>query len=209
MPKLWTDTIEEHRGAVRSAVLDAVTGLVSGHDLSSVTMSRIAQDAGIGRATLYKYFPDVEAVLAAWHERHISAHLEQLVHIQENTRGDTWHRLEEVLRAYAMIAHSGHGGEQAVRLHSQPHVGDAERHLNAFLAALLAEGAKEGTFRNDTAPEVLAGYCLHALGASAGLARTPRCGSSELPWQDCGPNRGAPVLETEQRPLLPSSVLGG
>jgi AcrR family transcriptional regulator len=28
-------------------------------------MSRIAAEAGIGRVTLYKYFPDVEAVLAA------------------------------------------------------------------------------------------------------------------------------------------------
>ncbi|MET4901739.1 TetR/AcrR family transcriptional regulator [Paenarthrobacter sp. CC6] len=170
MPKLWTDTIEEHRGAVRSAILDAVAGLVSGHGLSSVTMSRIAQNAGIGRATLYKYFPDVEAVLDAWHERHLNAHLEQLVHIQENMPGDTWHRLEEVLRTYTRIAHSGNGAEQAARLHSLPHVGDAERHLNAFLASLLAEGAEEGAIRNDTAPEVLAVYCLHALGASAGLA---------------------------------------
>ncbi|WP_017197932.1 TetR/AcrR family transcriptional regulator [Arthrobacter sp. M2012083] len=171
MPKLWNETIEEHRGAVRSAILDAVAGLVSGRDLSSVTMSRIAQDAGIGRATLYKYFPDVDTVLDAWHERHLNTHLEQLVHTSENTRGDTWHRLEEVLRAYAVIAHSGHGGEQAIRLHSRPHVGDAERHLNAFLAALLAEGSEEGAIRNDIAPEVLAGYCLHALGAAAGLTQ--------------------------------------
>lgn len=34
-----------------------------------MTMSRIAEEIGIGRATLYKYFPDVEAILLAWHER--------------------------------------------------------------------------------------------------------------------------------------------
>jgi AcrR family transcriptional regulator len=42
-------------------------------------MSQIAAEAsGIGRATLYKYFPDVESILRAWHERQVGAHLHQL-----------------------------------------------------------------------------------------------------------------------------------
>ncbi|NHW49317.1 MULTISPECIES: TetR/AcrR family transcriptional regulator [unclassified Paenarthrobacter] len=170
MPKLWNETIEEHRGAVRGAILDAVAGLVSDRGVAAVTMSQIAQDAGIGRATLYKYFPDVEAVLDAWHERHISSHLQQLARIKDSTAGDPWRKLEEVLGAYALIAHTGRGSDQAVRLHARPHLGHAEEHLTAFLADLLAEGVKEGVVRNDTAPEALAAYCLHALGAAAGMA---------------------------------------
>ena len=38
-------------------------------------MSQIAEQTGIGRATLYKYFPDVEAILLAWHERQVTGHL--------------------------------------------------------------------------------------------------------------------------------------
>src|SRR4029079_128644 len=52
--------------------------LVAEHGLVSLTMSQIAEQAGIGRATLYKYFPDAQAVLTAWHERQITAHLDQL-----------------------------------------------------------------------------------------------------------------------------------
>jgi AcrR family transcriptional regulator len=37
-------------------------------------MSQIAAETGIGRATLYKYFPDVEAILVAWHERQVAEH---------------------------------------------------------------------------------------------------------------------------------------
>ncbi|WP_420179885.1 TetR/AcrR family transcriptional regulator [Paenarthrobacter sp. TA1.8] len=170
MPKLWNETIEEHRGAVRGAILEAVAALVAEQGVSSVTMSQIAQDAGIGRATLYKYFPDVEAVLDAWHERHISSHLQELARIKDSTYGGPWRKLEGVLRAYALIAHSGHGSEQAVRLHARPHVGHAERQLNVFLTELLAHGAAEGVIRSDIAPDVLAGYCLHALGAAAGMA---------------------------------------
>ena len=71
VPKLWTDTVAEHRQAVREATLDAAARLVAERGLTSVTMSAIATEAGIGRATLYKYFPDVEAILVAWHERDI------------------------------------------------------------------------------------------------------------------------------------------
>ena len=78
MPKLWTETIEAHRRAVHEAVLDTTAALVAEHGLRAVTMSQIAEQTGIGRATLYKYFPDVEAILVAWHDRHVSGHLEQL-----------------------------------------------------------------------------------------------------------------------------------
>jgi AcrR family transcriptional regulator len=47
----------------RKAILDTTAALVAEGGLLSVTMSRIAEEAGIGRATLYKYFPDVEAIL--------------------------------------------------------------------------------------------------------------------------------------------------
>jgi AcrR family transcriptional regulator len=52
---------------VREAILDATGELVLSRGLLAVTMSDIAEATGIGRATLYKYFPGVEAILNAWH----------------------------------------------------------------------------------------------------------------------------------------------
>jgi AcrR family transcriptional regulator len=66
VPRLWDETIEAHRRAVRDATLDTTAALVAEHGLASVTMSQIAEQTGIGRATLYKYYPDVEAILVAW-----------------------------------------------------------------------------------------------------------------------------------------------
>ena len=71
VPKLWSETIESHRSAVREATLDTTAALVAEHGLRSVTMSQIAEQTGIGRATLYKYFPDVDSILVAWHERQV------------------------------------------------------------------------------------------------------------------------------------------
>ena len=83
VPKLWNQTIEAHRRSVRDAVLDTTVALVTEHGLRSVTMSQIAEETGIGRATLYKYFPDVEAILVAWHDRHVTGHLEQLAELRD------------------------------------------------------------------------------------------------------------------------------
>src|SRR6266571_497687 len=83
VPKLWNETIEEHRRAVREATLDTTAALVEEHGLRSVTMSRIAEETGIGRATLYKYFPDVDAILLAWHERQIAHHLQLLADVRD------------------------------------------------------------------------------------------------------------------------------
>ena len=73
MPKLWTETVETHRQEVREAILDATGSLVQSRGLLAVTMSDIAEATGIGRATLYKYFPDVEMILSAWHQRQLRA----------------------------------------------------------------------------------------------------------------------------------------
>ncbi|MDH2388484.1 helix-turn-helix domain containing protein [Streptomyces sp. HNM0663] len=168
MPKLWNQTIDAHRHAVRDAVLDAAAELVEGGGLRAVTMSQLAERAGIGRATLYKYFPDAEAVLAAWHERQITAHLAQLREAA-NRPGPAVQRLTGVLTAYADLAGQRHGGELAAHLHQSAHVGHAEQHLTHLIATLITEGADAGNFRRDVPPAELAAYCLHALTAATAL----------------------------------------
>lgn len=168
MPKLWTETIDAHRAAVREATLDATAALVAEHGLASVTMTQIAKDTGIGRATLYKYFPDVETILVAWHERQVTEHLEQLARIRD--QADTASkRLHAVLLAYALIAYQRHDTELAALLHRGEHVVRAHQHLAAFIEALLEEGAAGGDVRDDIAPGELASYCLHALTAAGNL----------------------------------------
>jgi AcrR family transcriptional regulator len=165
VPKLWTDTIEEHRRAVRDAALDAAAALAREHGLAALTMSGIAAEAGLGRATLYKYFPDAEAVLVAWHERQISRHLRELAQVRDGA-GSPAARLAAVLGTYAAIQREHHGTELAALLHQGEHVARAHQQLQAFIAELLADGARAGEIRGDIAAGELAAYCLHALTAA-------------------------------------------
>ena len=168
MPKLWNETIETHRRAVRDATLDTTAALVAEHGLASVTMSQIAETTGIGRATLYKYFSSVEAILVAWHERQINGHLEHLAEVRDQA-GDAGERLEAVLEAYALISHERHNTELAALLHQGEHVARAHHQLSALIRDLLTEGIKSGDLRDDVAPQELASYCLHALTAASSL----------------------------------------
>ncbi|MCX5044063.1 TetR/AcrR family transcriptional regulator [Aldersonia sp. NBC_00410] len=170
MPKLWNETIDAHRREVRGAILDSAATLVAEHGPRAVTMSAIAEKAGIGRATLYKYFPDVAAILFAWHERQIAGHLAQLAEIADRA-GTAAERLEGVLEAYALLSRKSHGHDIAVvaGLHQGRQVTQAEQHVHDMIRDLLAEGAQAGSIRDDVTADELATYSLHALTASAAL----------------------------------------
>jgi AcrR family transcriptional regulator len=174
VPKLWNETIATHREAVREAILDAAWALVGERGLAAVTMSQIAEQAGIGRATLYKYFPDVEAIVLAWHERQVGGHLAQLAEIRA-ANDDPVERLHAALTAYAFISrHRGaHPGDLAAFLHRGAALESAQQQLLALVTDLLADAAAVGAVRTDTAAAHLAAYALHALTAAAGLPDEP------------------------------------
>jgi AcrR family transcriptional regulator len=188
VPRLWRDTIEAHRRDVREAIIEATAQLVGRHGMLSITMSQIAEATGIGRATLYKYFPDVQSIVIAWHERSIRTHLDDLGRVREQAR-DPWSRLQAVLEAYALIDfehhgsdprhgslehHPGHHGHLAdpglvATLHQGGHAAHAENELRTMVSELIAQAASTGHVRDDVAPDELATYCLHALTAASSM----------------------------------------
>ncbi len=161
--------MEAHRREVRDAIMDTTAALVAGHRLASVTMSKIAEQTGIGRATLYKYFPDVEAILVAWHERQVTGHLKHLAEVRDHV-GSPGERLAVVLDAYALMTYERpHGTELAAVVHRGEHVARAQQQLGDFIRDLLTAAARTGDVRADVAPDELASYCLHALAAAGSL----------------------------------------
>ena len=172
VPKLWTDAIASHRRTVRDAILDAATDLVARQGLRGVTMSQIAAATGIGRATLYRYFSDVDAVLLAWHERQVDGHLRLLADARDSA-DDPERRLAAVLEAFALTAMASrgrHDAELAALLHLDEHVLRAEHRLRVLIADVLTDAARAGSVRDDIPTDELVGYCLHAISAGGRLS---------------------------------------
>ncbi|MCC3318387.1 hypothetical protein [Nocardia africana] len=113
MPKLWDDTIDAHRAqsAQCGARCCRRTGVRAGASVGDHGADR--RTAGIGRATLYKYFPDVETILRTWHAQRIDTHIAELVRVLDGA-GSPSARLQAVLTAYAGIAHQTRSHDREV-----------------------------------------------------------------------------------------------
>ena len=174
MPRIWAATIDAHRRQVNDAILDATAELVAAHGPLSVAMSAIAERAGIGRATLYKYFPDVESILVAWHERDFAHHLHRLRALSEK-RDVTLEDLAEFVRGQRRhhphrqgsdimgpLAHTLAGAEGVFEDTIEPEI-------VAVLTDLFTRLARRNQVRGDHDPAVLARWLLHAVHAPGDL----------------------------------------
>lgn len=170
VPRPWDETIDARRQEVRDAILQATSELVAQHGLHALTMSQIAEGAGIGRATLYRYFGDIEAVLAAWHHDQITEHLTQLVAVRDGAKPAE--RLAAVLETYAALSLRSHGHHDAAAeavLHRDHQLQHARDKVRALVSEVIADDARAGRVRSDTPPGELAAYCIHAVSAAAEL----------------------------------------
>ena len=172
MPRLWTETIESHRREVHDAIVEAAGAIAAENGITSVSMSQVAERAGVGRATLYKYFPSVEAALHAWAEKQISTHLDHLRSVRD--RGGTpAEQLRAVLTVYAHISQAHGASPIAASVHQGEHAGAARAELESFIAELLEAGVKAGDVRTDVPIGELAVYCVQAASTASTLGTKP------------------------------------
>jgi AcrR family transcriptional regulator len=163
------ESVETHRRDTRDAILAATAAVVAEHGLEAVTLSRIAAKAGMAEARLCRYFPDLDAILQAWHDRQVANHLGYLDDIGSQS-GAVTERLDAVLRSYAAVVHQTHvhrATERGAALHREEGLVHARRHLHGLVRDLLAEGMRSGDIRDDLTPDELADQCLRSL-SSAG-----------------------------------------
>lgn len=170
MPRLWERTIAGHKVAIRDAILNAAEAQIFRSGMASMSMSALAASAGVGRATLYKYFPDLEAVLKAWHARQVDRHLEQLRGLA-SAKGSPPDRLLLLMTSFANLANRAAPNAHLNRLHEAPNIVAAEIEFAALLAEVIAKGQEDGTFRRDLSADDLACF---AVGVALAAAKTEK-----------------------------------
>jgi AcrR family transcriptional regulator len=149
--------------------MEAALALATERGFQKVSMSDVAARAGITRATLYKYFGDVDAIFEEWHRTTLHHHLAHFAEIAVGD-GDPALKLAEILEIYALTVFRHHGTRFASMLHRQDHARRAEASLVGLIEKLVAAGVRSGLFRNDIAPEELARFCHSSLSSAYMLA---------------------------------------
>lgn len=118
------------------------------------------------RATLYKYFHQVEEVATAWHERQVERHYARL-EVATHRPGRAIDRVKALLDIYAVLAHEEHGTERTALMRRTPHVADACARLDTLIQTLLSAAVEEGDVRDDVPASELAAYAVSALEAAS------------------------------------------
>jgi len=167
----WSEVLGDHRAHQRERILAVALELLGERGMAALTMSAIAEQAGISRATLYHYFPDVDAVLAAWVgqeiERSVSAMLVEARAIPDPLDRLTY-LVETQARTFASQSHrlsaehfESEAGSPAVRREVEAQMAP----LRQLLADTITEAGTCGVLRSPVDPVLAADLVLGLLGA--------------------------------------------
>src|SRR5436190_8149801 len=134
----------------KAAILDAAAQALSEHG-GSTSMADVAAAAGVSRATLYRYYPDREALLDALASHALADAAARLADAGLE-RAPVDEAIERIVRALTAV-----GDRYTVLLGEQIEADPAEieRLVAAPMRVVFARGIESGLLRQDLSAEVL------------------------------------------------------
>jgi len=165
----WNQMVAVHKERLRAAIGQAAVQIAAERGLAGTTMSKIAERAGVSRATAYNYFKDVEHVLLSVVSEEVDRFYGQLrARLDEETGPRD--RLEVFLVAHleyfarperrpAVLQLQALGISPTIRTQMAEHTD----RLRALLSEVLDSGRSEGVFSERVSPERHAEFLIHLL----------------------------------------------
>ena len=175
MADRWELARQQHRSQQADAIAASALTLLLEQGAPALTMATIASTAGVSRQTLYRYYPDVGAVLTGVAEL-ITAHE---VALAEAVADEPDPAAQLDLLAMAVAAARGHddhappGLRGALPPEAREVLSNHEQRIVELTASVLEAGIEEGRFRDELRPDVDAPLLL-GLAAAAGTERADR-----------------------------------
>jgi AcrR family transcriptional regulator len=166
VPTIWKHTVNGHRDEVQRAILAATATLVAERGFAAVTLAQIGERVGVGRATVYRYFPDVETILGAWYAQERARTRDRLGEIADRY-GPSLDCLLEALRVQARAEHEHPFSKLAVCLHGNEMAAGADNELRRTFETLLEDAVNAGHVRDDVPLQELAHFCVLAASGAA------------------------------------------
>ena len=157
-------------------IVHAAMVLISEQGLAGVTMSGVADAAGVARQTLYNHYPDVDSIVAGA----ISQHARESVTLLHATMGvveGPVDRLEQLIRhVAATTAHAPHALDvrHSLSPEARASLTEFDEALDALISEVLEAGRSAGVLRADLDCAVDTVLVRHLLeGLSALIAASP------------------------------------
>lgn len=150
-------------------ILDALQELLENHKLQSISVSEIAETAGIGKGSIYYYFPSKDAILEALVERSYEKPLQTAKALAGRTEISPFIRMAMIFEAcrnssseFIKSENNKNSGTQEKSFLHQKYINHIITELKPVLAEIIRQGIKAGQiFFSD--PDALAEIVLIVL----------------------------------------------
>ncbi len=150
-------------------ILDSLQKLLENKKLQTISVSEIAQTAGIGKGSIYYYFPSKDSILEALVERNYEKPLSTAKDLSSRTEIPPFTRMAMIFQACRNASteylrsgkKSGAGAPEKALLH-QKYMNHLISEFKPVLAEIIQQGIDAGEIRFDR-PDVLAEIVLIVL----------------------------------------------
>ena len=132
-------------------ILDALQELLENHKLQNISVSEIAETAGIGKGSIYYYFPSKDAILEALVERSYEKPLQTAKALAGRTEISPFIRMAMIFEAcrnssseFIKSENNKNSGTQEKSFLHQKYINHIITELKPVLAEIIRQGIKAG-----------------------------------------------------------------
>ena len=211
MPKIIGESLASHRELTRTRLFEALGSLMGEQSFESITMSQIAERAGVGRTAVYNHFADKEVLLLAY-MREVTSEFARVLTQRLEAEPDPLMRLRVYIRSHLQMigryhVKAGMGLRRQMSGQGASHLHDHAGLVGEVLIGILDEAMERGLIAEQNTLGAV--HLIHATLRGQRLPKNPEHRESALALVETFILRGLGASEENVRQVTASSVASG
>ena len=211
MPKIIGESLASHRELTRARLFEALGSLMGEQSFESVTMSQIAERAGVGRTAVYNHFADKEVLLLAY-MREVTGEFARVLTQRLEAEPDPLMRLRIYIRSHLQMigryhVKAGMGLRRHMSGQGASHLHDHAGVVGEVLIGILDEAMERGLIAQQNTLGAV--HLIHATLAGQRLPNDEAHRESALALVETFILRGLGASEENVRHVTASALPSG
>ena len=211
MPKIIGESLASHRELTRARLFEALGSLMGEQSFESITMSQIAERAGVGRTAVYNHFADKEVLLLAY-MREVTSEFARVLKQRLEAEPDPLMRLRIYIRSHLQMIGRYHvKAGMSLRRHMSgqgaSHLHDHAGVVGEVLIGILDEAMERGLIAQQNTLGAV--HLIHATLQGQRLPQDPEHRESALTLVETFILRGLGASEENVRHVTTADLPSG
>ncbi|SPT55399.1 TetR/AcrR family transcriptional regulator [Schaalia odontolytica] len=211
MPKIIGESLASHRELTRARLFEALGTLMGEQSFESITMSQIAERAGVGRTAVYNHFADKEVLLLAY-MREVTTEFARVLTRCLEAEPDPLMRLRIYIRSHLQMigryhVKAGMGLRRHMSGRGASHLHDHAGLVGEVLIGILDEAMDRGLIAEQNTLGAV--HLIHATLQGQRLPKDPVHRESALVLVETFILRGLGASEKNVRQVTASALPSG